>query len=142
MTIIYEAVKLSFVRAYVPETKDYEGKPRDKPMYCVIARETDNPGRPDLPWRAPWRGDNPATCAFRSSFGPCITFRDPAAYGELIKLHDMFRVRNIPLDRMLQGAVCDIVLTEYPKGDETVLHLSELIFDGLSTFNINGEKLS
>jgi hypothetical protein len=142
MTIIHQAIKLSYARAYVPELTGPDNRVRDKPVYCVIARETDNPDRPDLPWRTSYRLENGATCAFRSSFAPRITFRDPAAYAELIKLHDMFRVRNIPLDLMFQGAVCGIVLNEYPKADETILQLAELVFDDLETLNINGDRQS
>lgn len=142
MTIIYEAVKLRYARVYLPETTDYEGKPRKFPEYYALAYEEDNPGRSELPYRTNYRLMNNPYCGFRSTQPPRVTMRNASDYEALIALHRLFGVRNIPLDRMLQGAICDIVLTEYPKGDETVLHLSELIFDGLSTFNINGEKLS
>ena len=141
MTIIHKAVKLRFASVYEQETKGPDGEPyKYGPRSHVIAYESDNPDRPELPWRARVRHapDQSPYVTYRSTVRVRITLRD-GNYTALAGVLDEFRARNIAPDVLFRGAVCDIVISEYQKPDETILQLSELIFDNLDALNINGE---
>ncbi|QIG73383.1 hypothetical protein EVC03_075 [Rhizobium phage RHph_Y5A] len=140
MTIVHQRVKLRYANIYEPETASYDGKPHVRPMSHVIAYESDNPDRPELPWRNRARSapDHSPYVTYRSSARVRITLRD-GDYESLAKVLDAFRARNIAPDVLFKGAYADIVVAEYQKPDETILQLSELIFETIEALNIDGD---
>lgn len=141
MTIIHKDVKLRYASVYEQETKGPDGELyKYGPRSHVIAYESDNPDRPELPWRNRVRTapDQSPYVTYRSTARVRITLRN-GDYTGLAILLDRFRARNIAPDVLFRGAVCDIVISEYQKPDDTILQLSELIFDNLDALNINGE---
>lgn len=101
--------------------------------------ETDNPDRTDIDWQQPLRtGRNGAYKVFRASVAPRVTLLDHN-YEQLVNIHNVFRVRNIPLDSLFKGGKCDIIVKQYDRNDETLLQLGELVFQSVASLNLNGE---
>lgn len=135
--IVHEKVKLRYASIYSPQLTDFDGKPMRSPRYSIGLFQIENLDRPELPWRASHLTGE-SRLYYNTTVPPRITLKNDA-YDKLIRIHDEFRARNIPLDRLFVGAICDIVLTEYHKPTETILQLSELIFDDVADMNMRGE---
>ncbi len=140
MTIRHNGLRIDHARFYTPETTKFDGTPLRAPRFEIMFKEDANPDRPELPWRSSSR--DPARtryAVYAATATPRLTFAKPEDYVNLIALHNVFKVRNIPLDLMFRGALCDLIVKEWERNDETVLQFSELIFADMTTFNINGD---
>lgn len=136
--ILHEDVTLRYANIYTPQTRDYDGKLLAKLRFHVGMNKVDNPDNDRLPWRESPRAPGFMRAWYNTTVPPLITLKNKD-YPALIALHNEFRVRNIPTDNLFIGARCALVLNEYGKESETIVQLSELIFDTIEDFNTTGE---